>query len=171
MLLFVDSTGSGNYVPGISNQSGSAAGGLGVGQTVSLNTDGSQATLIDTDGTNYVFNNLPYQPTASPPVPEQQGALVSIKFPGGYSQTLNYNASTAQLTSVTDNLGRSLGFQFDTNQHLTSLTSDGSPVATYTYIPNPALAAAYSAVYPNGVPPLVAESTGALGSVTFGRDK
>src|SRR5271170_3878153 len=167
MLLFVDSTGSGNYVPGVSSQNASVAGGLGVGQTVSLNADGSQATLVDTDGTNYLFNNLQYQPASSPPVPEQQGALVAIKFRGGYVQTLNYDASTAQPTSVTDNLGRSLGFQFDTNQHLMSLASGGSAVATYTYIPNPQLAATYAVLYPKGVPPLVAQATGALGSVTL----
>jgi RHS repeat-associated protein len=163
MLCFVDSTGSGNYVPGFNyvnvvNQGVSVAGGLGVGQTALLSSDGSLVTLTDRDGTHYDFERSG---------PARFGSLLAIRYAGGYSQTLNYDASTALLDTVTDSLGRSIGFQYDGNGHLTALTAGGSVVATYTYIPNPKQAATYSNLYPNGVPPLAAQASGALGSVTL----
>ncbi|WP_175361142.1 RHS repeat-associated core domain-containing protein [Bradyrhizobium sp. STM 3843] len=168
-LFFVDSTGSGSYVPGmyyvnIVNQAVSVPGGRGVGQAVSLSSDGLQVTLTDLDGTHYVFTN-------SLAGPATRGSLIAIQYPGGYSQTLNYDAATTHLSSVTDSLGRSIAFQYDGYGHLVALIAGGSTVATYSYIANPTQATIYSQIYsqiaPLGVPAAAGQASGALGSVTL----
>lgn len=168
-LFFVDSTGSGNYAPGLyyvnaADQAVSVAGGRGIGQSVSINSDGSQVTLTDLDGIHYVFTN-------SLTGPARRGSLVAVQYPGGYSQTLNYDAATTHLASVSDSLGRSIAFQYDGYGHMTALIAGGSIVASYTYAANPAQAAIYSQIYsqirPIGDPAAAAQATGSLGSVTL----
>ncbi|WP_158813296.1 RHS repeat-associated core domain-containing protein [Methylocapsa sp. S129] len=160
-LLFVDSTGAGNYVPGLISGSASVAGGKGVGESLSLNTTTSQITLTTTDGANYVFS-------------QTGGALTTINFRGGYSQSLtyytsnvNYAPTSGLLSTVTDSLGRSLGFQYDTNGHLAAVTAGGANVATYTYVGNPQANAPLAPFFTGGIPPNVSQMTGMLGSATL----
>jgi RHS repeat-associated protein len=157
-LLFVDSTGMGAYVPGLISGSSSVVGGAGGGETVALNTTTSQVTLTTTEGVNYIFALA-------------TGQLQTINFRGGYSQTLTYAGASGPPSSVTDNLGRSPAFQYDVNNHLTTLTAGGVTVATYTYVPNSQTVALLAPQYvppnwPSGIPPLVAQASGTLGSVT-----
>lgn len=58
------------------------------------------------------------------------GNLKRIEYRGGYVQTLNYTGS--QNTSVTDNLGRTMSFTYDSDDYVDTITAtDGS---TYKYV-------------------------------------
>lgn len=157
-LLFVDSTGNGNYVPGLISGGASVTGGKGVGDTVSFNATSLQITLTTTEGVNYVFSLV---------FNGSDRYLTAINFKGGYSQSLTYDPTTHILSSVTDNLGRSIGLQYDNVGHLVAVTAGGANVATYSYVPNAQANAVLAPLYPGGIiPPDVAVATGTLGSAT-----
>lgn len=60
-----------------------------------------------------------------------KGVLSSIKYRGGYTQTLAYNGS-GQLSTVTDSYGRVLTFTY-TGSQLTQVTTPDSLVLTYGF--------------------------------------
>jgi len=61
----------------------------------------------------------------------KKGALSSITYRGGYTQTMAYNGS-GQLSTVTDSYGRKLTFTY-TGSLLTQVTTPDSLVLTYGY--------------------------------------
>jgi len=61
-----------------------------------------------------------------------KGQLSSIKYRGGYTQTLSYNSS-GQLSSVSDSYSRTLGFSYSSAGLLTGLTTPDTLALTYGY--------------------------------------
>ncbi|WP_119392177.1 RHS repeat-associated core domain-containing protein [Taklimakanibacter lacteus] len=63
---------------------------------------------------------------------ELNGLLKEIRYKSGYSQTLAYTGINN--TSITDNLGRSLQFAYDSLGLMTSMTAPDGKVYKYTYL-------------------------------------
>ena len=118
----------------------------GVSESLSVNGPAQTATVTDEDGTQYLFALVN-------PVTGYYSTLKTISYRGGYVQTLTFDVATNRLTSVTDNLGRSLGFVYGSVGQLTALTANGATVATYTYTDLSTQALAQAASYFGGVLP------------------
>lgn len=83
-------------------------------------------TLSEITGGYQLFDNDKTKETY-----DSSGALLSIQKVNSYTQTLTY--SSGKLTSVTDNLGRSLRFTYDTNNLLVKMTDPDGKIYSYAY--------------------------------------
>ncbi|MCZ8322894.1 MAG: hypothetical protein O9296_15120, partial [Novosphingobium sp.] len=81
---------------------------------------GTTYEMTDGNDTVYVFN--------------YDGLLTTIRYRGGYTQTLAYNTSK-QNTSVVDSFGRSITFAYNADKLLESATLPDGSVVRYTYRP------------------------------------
>lgn len=166
-FLFTDTTGLGNYAPAsLLLQYGSyvlqASGGTP--QTLTVDKTAQTATLIDSDGTQYSFRYLTSGSYATKSSTDTT-QLASIAYRGGYVQTLTYDATTGYLTAVSDNFGRTLGFQYGSVGQLNTLTANGATVATYTYVDMTDTSVLTSS-FPGGIPSNLLGQVLTLGSVT-----
>jgi YD repeat-containing protein len=84
--------------------------------TYSIVQNGSNWELTQPDDSVLTFNAT--------------GELTSIKYRGGYTQTLTW--SNGQNTVVSDNLGRSLTFTYGANGRLAEMTDPGGRKIKYT---------------------------------------
>jgi hypothetical protein len=143
----------GTYVPAVVNSSGGvSAGGKGVEDALTLNQSAQTFTVVAAGGVNYVIK---FSATSLAANASVNSELVAINFPGGYSQSLAYDPNSRLLTTVTDSLGRNLGFTYGSSgagNQLASVTTNGATVVTYTYVDktDPSLFASY---FPGGVVP------------------
>ena len=154
------------------------------------------------DGSLYEFNCTAGQCTANSDIPikltasssgyaltaeddsvetyDINGVLQSIKYRGGYSQTLSYNSG--MLASVVDSYGRMLSFNYSTGSYLQLLnvgTPDGTIQYSYnnlynltgvTYPTSPATSKQYqytSTNYPNALTGVVDESQQNFATITY----
>ncbi|MEW6643057.1 MAG: RHS repeat-associated core domain-containing protein [Pseudomonadota bacterium] len=88
-----------------------------VGGIETLTLVGGNLQLKTNDDRTWTFNS--------------SGQLITIAYRGGYTQTLTY--SNGNNTAVTDNLGRSMSFAYDTSNRLTQVTAPDGSVYTYQY--------------------------------------
>jgi RHS repeat-associated protein len=164
-LAFVDPNGTGNYVPMTYTSGNTMAPSVGSKLSLTWDVPSATATLTDSDGTQYHFRYNTSGSYASNNSADNT-QLATINYRGGYVQTLSYDASSGYLTGVTDNLGRSLGFQYGANGQLTTLTANGATVATYTYI-SKIDTTTLSPYFPSGIPANILGQSAVLGSVTL----
>ncbi|WP_346361256.1 RHS repeat-associated core domain-containing protein [Bosea sp. (in: a-proteobacteria)] len=91
-------------------------GNLGNGTKVEKFTDRIELT-VDGD-TTYVF--------------DQSAKLTTIRFRGGYQQSITYDAN-GRRSVVSDNLGRTLTFSYDSHGYLSELNAVGTRIYKYRY--------------------------------------
>ena len=86
--------------------------------TYSIVQNGSNWELTQPDDSVLTFNAA--------------GELTSIKYRGGYTQTLTW--TNGQNTQVSDNLGRSLSFTYGANGRLAEMTDPDGRKIKYSYL-------------------------------------
>jgi RHS repeat-associated protein len=161
-LAFVSPAVNGVYVPAQFSGGYPAAGGTGVRETLTFDPINLVFTLVTAEGVNYIVKVSATSLATNATVYSQ---LTTIKFPGGYSQSLTYDPSSGLLTSVTDSLGRTLGFQYGAQNQVTAVTAGEIAVATYSYI-DKTDTSGLAQYFPDGIPPAYLNLTLVLGSVT-----
>lgn len=90
-------------------------------------TDGWVTIRMGQVGTNYTITDL----DDTVETYDSTGTLLSIVFRDGYTQTMNY--TSGKLMSVSDTLGRSLTFTYNTDNTLHTMTDPDGNVFTYGY--------------------------------------
>ena len=108
---------NGYYLVGV-NQTSGASGNVPGTPHQTLTQNGTTYTYKDDNDTLFVFNG--------------SGQLQTITYRNGYSQTLGWSVNLN--TGVTDNLGRSISFTYDSNNDLTTLKTADGQTFSYSYL-------------------------------------
>ncbi|MBN8284892.1 MAG: RHS repeat protein [Zoogloea sp.] len=112
----------------------------------------SEADIPDVLQRLYDANGSPsgwiyFKPDNVTEIYDVSGRLLSIRSPSGRTETLAYDSVTGNLSSVTDNFGRSLAFHYDASGRINRVVDPAGAQVTYTYTASNNLS---TITYPDG---------------------